>query len=79
MGLFIVIGAFAVFFGTLFFTHLRNPELRQANRDWITLRDPFGVKMWRNHWRKALWPLLATFLWLAFWLLVLEVTRGFGE
>ncbi len=78
MGLFIVIGAFAVFA----IVHIRNlrrdPAFRQAQRDWITLRDPFGLRAWRNHWRTGLQPLLAAILWLVFWLEVLEVTRGFG-
>lgn len=79
MGLFIVIGAIAVFFGTMYVLQRRNPEFRKAQLDWITLRDPLGINVWRKHWRMALWPLLATMLWLAGWVLLLEVTRGFGE
>ena len=79
MGPFIVIGTFVVGIGAAIWNHRRYPELRQAQRDWITWRDPFGLRAWKNHWRIMLQPVLAAAAWLVFWALALELIRGFGE
>ncbi|MFV1876684.1 hypothetical protein [Nioella sp.] len=75
LGLFVVISTFVVGIGTAYITVRRNPGYRQALRDWKTLKDPFGLRAWRQYFWLRLLPIGAALAWMILWVLIIEILR----